>query len=1518
MYKVTIVGLTALTLTATPVLAQDSDEDSGGRLVRFLENTLSGDGRTIRVVGLEGALSSRATIQRLEVSDDDGVWFVLENAVLDWNRLALIRGRFSVNELSAERIDFIRPPGTTTPAKTEVATPEVTPFQVPELPVAIQIGKLSVNEIDIGEQVVGTAAELSLDGNLSLADGALDALLDLERIDRQGDRILIDTSFDNSSRQLDLDIEANEGPGGLIGTLAKLPGAPSVDLDVNGSGPVEDFAATLSLSTDNQLRFGGDITLQGLSPEAGQDGSAQQVPLRFAANLGGDIRPLLPEQFHEFFGADTRIQTNGQRDPDGAISVETVRVSSQALSLDGSLDIDAQGDVDVVLLQAAVRPETGETVTLPVPGQVTTVELVRLTAGYDAAQGRDWNVNARVKGLASSEFAMDNLALTGSGQVGASDNDDMLVGRLNADISGLAMTDPALAKAAGEELTLDGGFRLINAGELILEGMNFNGAGLDATVDATLDGLDSGLRVDTTVQASVADISRFADLAGKPLEGSLDASLQGHVVPLSGGFDIQLDGTGQDLAVGIDQVDPLLEGRTDLTVDAARDETGLTLRSFTVNGTAITANANGVVRSEGTQLTFDAEVDDLGRAIPELPGPGKLSGDVHEEGDALVGKVSLSAPRGISLTADGRYVDGASQAHVDGSLDDLGIFVPQMPGAAQIVADVEQSGEDFTGTLRLLTEEGSEVKADGIYGPGKTNATFEAILKDLGIFVPQLPGQATVTGEAKDNGDGGIDGTVKAQIADGSTINAQGTYAPGSISATFDGFLNDLGTFVPQMPGRASVSGEVAQDGESYQGKVQARAADGSLLDAEGVYGPGRTAGTFKADLKKLEAFVPQMPGEATASGDVRQEGDAYIGSVQANHSDGSTLQAQGTYGPGQTKGDFSAALTNLGVFVPQMPGSATVTGTVEERDNAYRGKVDAKTADGSTLTAQGAYGDAEKNVTFDALLANVGRFVQPASGTAHLQGTAREDNGSYVGDVTVDGTAGIALKANGTIDPDGDSQIAYDATIDRVERFVPDFPGQLVSTGTASGSGDVWTIDSRSSGPAGVQATVAGTYNQATGNADITAQGRALLAAANAFIAPMAVSGPVQFDLRLNGAPGLSALSGNIDLPGARVAIPQVFGQIDPLSGRISMNSGSAQIDLNGNWVDGGSFTVNGPVSLTAPYTAGLKVAINNLVMTDGALYHTSLGGNVSIDGPLVGAGRISGVINVGPTELNIAASAGAAGGSPIPPITHEGESRGSFDTRERAGLIRDDSDSNGGGSSGPGYALDVTISAPQQIFVRGRGLDAELGGGLSLRGTTSNIVPAGQIDLIRGRLDIVGRRLELTRGSVTLEGSFDPYIDFAATNTSSAGTATIEIYGPLQSPQVDVTSSPARPPEEALGLLIFGDQFTNLSPLKLAQLASSLATLTGQTGQNGGLLGRARSDLGAASLDLTTDDEGNAQVGVGAYLSEQIYSDVTVNTEGRTELNLNLDVTNRITAKGKVDSEGNSSVGLFFSKDF
>ncbi|MCB6575115.1 translocation/assembly module TamB domain-containing protein, partial [Phascolarctobacterium faecium] len=53
---------------------------------------------------------------------------------------------------------------------------------------------------------------------------------------------------------------------------------------------------------------------------------------------------------------------------------------------------------------------------------------------------------------------------------------------------------------------------------------------------------------------------------------------------------------------------------------------------------------------------------------------------------------------------------------------------------------------------------------------------------------------------------------------------------------------------------------------------------------------------------------------------------------------------------------------------------------------------------------------------------------------------------------------------------------------------------------------------------------------------------------------------------------------------------------------------------------------------------------------------------------------------------------------------------------------------------------ALDLVINAPNRVFIRGRGIDAELGGGFRIQGTARNAIPIGNLQLIRGRVDLLG----------------------------------------------------------------------------------------------------------------------------------------------------------------------------------
>ncbi|MGB3148698.1 MAG: translocation/assembly module TamB domain-containing protein, partial [Paracoccaceae bacterium] len=234
----------------------------------------------------------------------------------------------------------------------------------------------------------------------------------------------------------------------------------------------------------------------------------------------------------------------------------------------------------------------------------------------------------------------------------------------------------------------------------------------------------------------------------------------------------------------------------------------------------------------------------------------------------------------------------------------------------------------------------------------------------------------------------------------------------------------------------------------------------------------------------------------------------------------------------------------------------------------------------------------------------------------------------------------------------------------------------------------------------------------------------------------------------------------------------------------------------------------------------------------------------------------------------------------------------------------------------SGPAYALNLNLSAPARVFVRGRGLDAELFGEMRLLGTTADVRPDGRFELIRGRFDLLGTRFVLTDGSVQLLGSLVPFIDFSASTDTVDATATVTLSGPATQPELHFTSSTDLPEEEIAAQLLFGKNIGDASAFQLVQLASALATLAGRGGPD--IATRIRQRLRLDDLDVTVDDAGDAALTAGKYVTGKAYSQVTVDQNGRSTVEIDLNVNKNLTLKGGVGTDGTSGVGLFYSKDY
>lgn len=1341
--------------------AQDSDDDPG-YLAGLLQDALSGAGRDVRIQGFQGALSSEASIELLTISDAEGEWLRVENVVLDWSRAALLRGVVDVTSFTADSVVVSRAPD----AGPDVPSAEATPFTIPDLPVSIQIEEIAVRSVQLGAPILGEAAEFSITGAAELDGGGADLQFNLDRIDSKQAQIQLAASFDPSSRELAVNLNAEEAEGGLAATLLGIPGAPSVALTVQGEGPVDEFEAQIALATDDTPRITGTVAILAPQETGGWD---------VRVDINGDPTPLLTEDVRDFFGTDIGLRARVVRDASGRTELPEFDLTANTLSLTGSAVISETGWLEALDAEGRIANPDGGAVVLPVGGGDTRVESVTFDAVFDDQLSFD----ARVVEFENPAATLDALSLTGRGEIDQQSFAES--GQLGLDITWtaqeLALSDPGLAEAVGTDLS--GAARVdYQSGQPVrVTGLEANGEDFGLNGAATWTAEDAmPLALDLRVIAQ--DITRFSTVAGRPLDGRIEVTVDGTVAPISGMADLVIDGTTLDLAIGQDVVDRILAGVGSARLDVRRDETGTTLRAARVVTPAANIEATGKITTEATSLRLNGNLSNLDRVYPgEAEGSAQINGGVTLSGTQL---------RNLEMTAD-------------------------------------------------LSNQNQPVR------------------------LPFAGGMELETGTVDITATGGPDGTWEADIALREIQSPQVSARTLALSGNGDITQAESG-------GLVSVGGDLRAAGTRLQ------LADARLSQAVGSEPTMRTAFEWVQEGERLTVQAFRLE-----TGAIDATGSAMISDA---------LSAPDAEFALSLAADTLAPLS--GLAGQPLRGSATidVTGTYQ-----VGGDFDV------TASGQGT-GLGINNSTVDQLLAGVTRFEVGATG----QNGALDQLSADVQNQE------ITASVSGPL-----SNLDITARLRNVGLIAPDFQGALVVDGTVQQQSDGYGVNIDLDGPGGTTLAVNGRVANG-GTANIDVNGAAPLGLANVFISPRRLNGQANLNLRLAGPLALGSLSGTITPQGAEFSAPTLGIVLAPISGQIQLTNGAAQLGLTAQGNNGGSVDVNGRLGLNG-FDAAITATLNQFGIRDVDLYDTSIDGTVSLNGPIGRNLLVSGDLQLNETEIQVPSSGVSALGD-IPPIDHLGATRPVMRTLDRAGIASSAQQTVEAARGPSSTRLDLTLRAPGQVFVRGRGLDAELAGQLRLTGPTSDIIPQGGFELVRGRLDILNQRFTLDEGRIQLSGSFNPILRFVAETEANGITVRVILEGPASSPEISFSSSPELPEDEVLAQLLFGRNLSNLSALQALELANAVATLAGRGGI--GILSRLRDGFGLDDLDVSQTEDGGTAVRAGKYISDNVYSDVVVESGGRTEINLNLDVTSDITARGSVDNTGNSSVGIFFERDY
>lgn len=1420
-----IGGAVGLAVISRPAPAAAQDDDGGSRLERLIEDTLSGAGRSVQITGFRGLLSSEATLERMTISDSEGVWLTLEDATLDWNRSALLRGQLDVTKLTATRINVARAPI----SEGSAPSPEASGFALPDIPVAILIDELAIDRVELGETLLGEPVVLTLDGQAQLQGGEGQATLSIERLDGKAGSLNLTGSYANASRNLALDLGLSEGEGGIVARLASLPGAPPLSLSVTGEGPLDDFTADIALRTEDEDRLAGQVTLRG------SDDGAQA----FAADISGDLRPLLPEEHRDFFGPRQALRAAGALAADGSLALDELSLDTAMLTLSGDARIGADGWPLRLRLEGDVASDDGSPVRLALPGNETLIDSATLQLDFDADEGDAFTLDMRAQGLERPDLSLQTARISGTGAItraGDAALPGQVIGDLAISVQELDFADAALARAAGDAAEGTLSFEWTQGEPLALRDIALAAAGLDMSGGVTFSGLETGSHptVATDLRLVADDISRFSDLAGRPLTGAADVALSGQVQPVAGRFDLVIEGEADGLSAGIEQVDGLLDGRIALMIEAARDETGTFLRSLNLDGQWIDLTADAELRSDASTGRFDLTLPRLDRVQPGLEGSASLGGTLSETAQAWM----------IDFTADG-------------------------PGAARANGQLEAQK--------------SETGIAAVGFDGKASVDRLAVFADLA----GLPLGGSVA----------FDGRARYGLQSG-TISAEG-----------DLVTQDLTTGITEadglLAGRTTFGVKLDRTGESITLERLTADGPGLTLDARGQILPKGSNGSFELLIPELARLERGISGEARLDGTLSESETAWLldftgsGPGGANAEGRVSAEKAGTgLEVGTVRFNGQAGVTSLAAYAP-LAGRSLGGGLSFDGTASYDVPGGAFGAEGQLVTRNLAVGiDAA-----DRLLGGTGTLRMDVSGTRDGDFTIRrlDFNGPEItADVT--GSAGPQ-----------NSDIRFDVALRDLGVIVAQLPGRATAQGSLSASGSgPWQVNTAITAPGGTGAQVNGSVAKNFGTANLSIDGNVPLSLANRLIEPNLLSGMAQLNLRLNGPLQPSSLSGSVRVAGAEMVLPGPALTLNDVDLSVDLGGNTAQINSTASLSSGGGLQARGTIGMAAPYTADLRVRLLDLVVEDRRLYQAQLGGAVTVKGPLLTGPQIGGKIEIDQAEVRIPET-GLGPGSRSFVLTHINEPNDVHVTRDRAGLLE-----RAAKSAGPGYVLplNLAISAPARIFIRGRGLDAELGGEVLLSGTSANVIPQGRFDLVRGRLDILGQRLTLDEASLQLTGDFDPTLRVVATTERDGTTITVTIEGQPSDPEVSFSSSPSRPQEEVLALLLFGRDVGTLSPLQALRIAAAVNTLSGRGGT--GIVENLRMGFGLDDLDVTTDEEGNAGLKLGKYINENIYTDVAVGSDGETEIDLNIKISPNVTARGSVDSTGNTGLGVFFEKDY
>ncbi|MDI5925832.1 translocation/assembly module TamB domain-containing protein [Rhizobium leguminosarum] len=1089
-----------------------------------------------------------------------------------------------------------------------------------------------------------------------------------------------------------------------------------------------------------------------------------------------------------------------------------------------------------------------------------------------------------------------------------------------------------------------------------------NSLSVKATGNVAITGTTIGnVKVDAALANVPANIANsfVADLAAEgAISGKISAS--GSLSAPSADFDL----TWKDAATSHTKRAGL--AALGVTASGKFADNKLDFNAVVGGANSLSLKANGNLAIRGTtidNLTVDATLANVpaniaNSFVADLAAEGTISGKISATG-------SLPVP---NADFDLTWKDAATSHTKRAGLAALGVAASGKFAENKLDFNAAVSGDKDL-SLKAM---GNVALAGTAIDSIKVDAEIAKLPASLAnAFVPNLAAGGTISGTASASGTlAAPKADFKLDWTDAATSQTRSAHLSGLALTTSGRFADDRLDFDANLAGQDGLSlkaaGNVAISGTSVKTldvkadltNLPAGLANGFVpgLGAEGtVSGTASASGAlpkpavdFKLDWKNAATAQTKSSGlsglSAAASGKFandRVDFDAHLAGkdgVLAKATGGVTIAGTAIRDL-SINADIPALPANIAnAFVPGLGAEGTLSASAITSGTTANPIVDFKLnwKDAATshtkaaglsrlaLAATGKY--AGDRLDFDAALNGSGGIALKATGNLAIAGTSIKSldvtanttnlpasiaNG-FVPGLAAEGAVSATAKATGALSaPSVDFKVDWKNAATSQTKGAGLSPFNIGASGKLAGNR--LTVDTSLAGDTGMSLKGGGSV-VITGNRalDMRFNGNLPFAVLGAPLAQqgLVADGVATVNLQIGGTAAAPVINGTVSTSGAKLVDVRRNLAVNNLAATVTFNGSQAVISrLSGNLGGGGTISASGTIGIqpAGGFPADISIKLDKAVYVDGTLVVSTVNGTVGLRGPIMNA-TLSGKLRLDKTSITVPEK--------LPTSLREVDIRHKNAPRAVLAQLRDDGERKPGEKSSV-ITLDLEIDAPSHIFVRGRGIDAELGGRVTIRGTAAAPIVTGGFIMRRGRMTILNRRLDFSdKSRITFAGDLTPALDMEATSASGSTTLTVDVAGLATDPAITFSSSPQLPQDEVLAQLIFGQSMSKLSPVQIAQLADAVSQLAGNRSTS--LFEGLRNQLGVDDFDVSTDSKGQTSVSVGRYLNDRTYFELQQGGSAGAKAVINLDVGRGVKLRGAAGGNGAGEAGIVYEREY